>query len=128
MPAKNRAEDASTKVSTKSELHVIWHAFSREEVLKKLDSGLDEGLSKTKAKERLEQYGFNELEEGKKTTFLQMVIEQLNSFVVIKLIVASIISAFLGESVDAIAIILIVILNTIMASCRIHAHKKNWMR
>ena len=110
MPAKERAED----VSTKSDLQVTWHALSREEVLKKLDTGLDQGLSQTQAGERLEKYGYNQLEEGKKTTFLQMVIEQLNSFVVILLIVAAVISAFLGEIVDSIAIITIVVLNTIM--------------
>ncbi len=110
MPAKVRAEDASTK----SDLQVTWHALSREDVLTKLDTGLDQGLSETQAKERLEKYGYNQLEEGKKTTFLQMVIEQLNSFVVILLIVAAVISAFLGEIVDSAAIITIVVLNTIM--------------
>jgi Ca2+-transporting ATPase len=110
MPAKERAEGASTK----SDLQVTWHALSREEVLNKLDTGLDQGLSETQAGERLEKYGYNQLEEGKKTTFLQMVIAQLNSFVVILLIVAAVISAFLGEIVDSVAIITIVILNTIM--------------
>lgn len=96
------------------ELQVTWHALSREEVLEKLDSGLDKGLTDSQADERLAKFGPNQLEEGKRTTFLEMVIEQLNSFVVILLIVAAIISAFLGEGVDAAAIITIVILNTVM--------------
>jgi Ca2+-transporting ATPase len=122
MPAKERAEGASTK----SDLQVTWHALSREEVLNKLDTGLDQGLSETQAGERLEKYGYNQLEEGKKTTFLQMVIAQLNSFVVILLIVAAVISAFLGEIVDSIAIITIVILNTIMGVVQESRAQMHW--
>jgi Ca2+-transporting ATPase len=96
------------------DLQVTWHALSREQVLEKLDSGLEQGLSGEQAKSRIEKYGPNELEEGKKTTFLQMVIAQLNSFVVILLIVAAAISALLGETIDAIAIVTIVVLNTVM--------------
>ena len=96
------------------DLQVTWHALSREQVLDKLGTGLEKGLSGEQAKERIDKYGANQLEEGKKTTFLQMVIAQLNSFVVILLIVAAAISALLGETIDAIAIVTIVILNTVM--------------
>ena len=109
MPANIPAQAAPAK-----DLQVTWHALSREQVLEKLDSGLENGLSADQAKARIGQYGLNQLEEGKKTTFLQMVIDQLNSFVVILLIVAAVISALLGETIDAIAIITIVILNTVM--------------
>ncbi|MBN2678399.1 MAG: HAD-IC family P-type ATPase, partial [Anaerolineaceae bacterium] len=93
---------------------ISWHAVSSDEILQKLDTQLEKGLTNQEAEKRLQEYGPNQLEEGKHTTFLQMVLRQLNNFVVILLIVASIISAFLGEWVDASAIIAIVILNTIM--------------
>ena len=110
MPAKNMAENSHAD----ADLHVTWHSLSREEVLEKLGSGIDKGLSGAKAKERLDEYGPNQLKEGKKTSFLQLVLEQLSSFVVIMLIVAAVISLFLGETVDALAIITIVVLNTVM--------------
>ena len=110
MPAKNNAGS----VSTEKDIEVTWHALSREEVLEKLDSGLEEGLSNNEAAKRLEKYGPNQLAEGKKTTFWEMVYEQLNNFVIIMLVVAAVISAFLGEVVDAGAIIAIVVLNTVM--------------
>ncbi len=110
MPAKDMAKNSHAK----KDLNFTWHALSREEVLEKLGSGLEKGLSDSQAKERLEMYGANQLKEGKKTTFLEMVIEQLSNFVVIMLIVAAAISMFLGEMVDAIAIITIVVLNTVM--------------
>ena len=110
MPANNTAEE----LPASPDMKVTWHALSGKEVLEKLGSALDKGLSKDEAAKRLEKFGLNQLKEGKKTTFLQMVIEQLSSFVVIMLIVAAIISIFLGETVDAIAIITIVVLNTVM--------------
>ena len=110
MPAKNNAGS----VSAENDIEVTWHALSREEVLKKLDSGFEEGLPNKEAAERLEKYGPNQLAEGKKTTFWEMVYEQLNNFVIIMLIVAAVISALLGEVVDAGAIIAIVVLNTVM--------------
>ena len=110
MPANKGGEDALVK----KDLQVTWHALSREDVLEKLGSRFEEGLSSQQAKSRLEKFGPNELEEGEKITFWQMVFDQLNNFVVIMLIVASVISALLGETVDAVAIITIVVLNTIM--------------
>ena len=110
MPAKNNAGSAPAA----NDINVTWHALSREEVLNKLDSGLEVGLSNEQANKRLEKYGPNQLAEGKKTTFWEMIYEQLNNFVIIMLVVAAIISAFLGEAVDAGAIIAIVVLNTIM--------------
>ncbi len=93
---------------------VSWHALSTEETLNSLETQLDQGLSAKEAANRLQKYGPNQLEEKARTTFLQMVISQLNNFVVILLIVAALISAILGEWVDASAIIAIVILNTVM--------------
>jgi len=110
MPAKNPAGS----VSVDTDINVTWHALSREEVLKKLDSRIEEGLSSEAAAKRLEKYGPNELAEGKKTTFWEMIYDQLNNFVIIMLIVAAVISAFLGEVIDASAIIAIVVLNTVM--------------
>lgn len=96
------------------DLQVTWHALGRQETLKKLGTAVEQGLTSGEAEKRLEKFGPNQLAEGKRTTFLQMVFAQLNNFVVIMLIVAAAISAFLGETVDSIAIVTIVVLNTIM--------------
>jgi len=111
MSAKHIAE---VQPATNSDVEIIWHSLSQEEVLDRLQSPLEKGLSSQEAAARKEKYGPNELQEGKKHTFWDMVWEQLNNFVIIMLIVAALISAFLGEIVDAGAIIAIVILNTIM--------------
>ena len=110
MPAKENAG----KTMPAGDYDVTWHALSREQVLEKLDSGLGKGLSSQEASERQQKYGPNQLAEGKKTTFWQMVYDQLNNFVIIMLMVAAIISAIVGEPVDSAAIVAIVVLNTIM--------------
>ena len=56
----------------------------------------------------------NELEEAPPTTFWQMLWAQINSFVIYLLLGAAIVSALLGDYVEAIAILAIVVLNAIM--------------
>jgi Ca2+-transporting ATPase len=90
-----------------------WHALEADEVLRDLKVH-DEGLSSEEAAERRRRYGHNELEEGRPAGFWAMLWAQLNNFVVILLIVASAVSALLGEWVDASAILAIVVLNTVL--------------
>ena len=66
------------------------------------------------AARRLKQYGPNQLDEKPRPTFFQLVLDQLRNFVVILLIVAALISAVLGEWVEAGAILAIVVLNAIL--------------
>src|SRR5512138_1881842 len=90
-----------------------WHALGTKEVLEHLQVQ-GNGLTSAEAKRRLEQFGPNQLKEAPRPTFLQMLWEQLNNFVVILLIVASIISAVLGDYVEAGAILAIVVLNSVL--------------
>ncbi|NDJ54927.1 MAG: cation-translocating P-type ATPase [Chloroflexi bacterium] len=91
---------------------VEWHHLPASEVLKELRlSDVDGGLTEEEASKRIEQYGYNQLKEQPRPTLLERLLNQLKDLVVILLIVASALSAILGEWVEAIAIILIVILN-----------------
>jgi Ca2+-transporting ATPase len=100
--------------STAEPVSVTWHALSAEEVLKRLETPGNTGLTTAQVEERQKKYGPNQLEEKPRATFLQLVLEQLKSFIVILLIVAAIISALLGEWIDAGAIMAIVVLNAIL--------------
>ena len=96
------------------DVSLSWHSLESNEVLEKLTTAHQTGLTSQEAAERLKLRGPNALVEAPRPTFLMMVLDQLKSFVVILLIVASIISAILGEWVDASAIIAIVVLNAIL--------------
>lgn len=82
-----------------------------DEVVALLESDEKKGLSSTLAMERLEQDGANELSEGEKKSLGAKLVEQFKDALVLILIAASMISFFVGEGVDALVIIAIVILN-----------------
>jgi Ca2+-transporting ATPase len=90
-----------------------WHTLSSEQVLSHFEVQ-DNGLTTEDAKKRIEIYGPNQLKEAPRPSFLQTLWEQLNNFVVILLIVASLISALLGDYVEAAAIMAIVVLNAVL--------------
>jgi P-type Ca2+ transporter type 2C len=90
-----------------------WHALPAKEVFDHLKVH-EGGLTSAEAAQRREQYGPNQLTEAPRPGFLQLLWEQFNNFIVMLLIVASIVSALLGEWVDASAIIAIVLLNAIL--------------
>lgn len=87
-----------------------WHAMDIEEVIKELSTDTFKGLRLEEVRERLERYGWNEIEEVKKRTAFKMLIEQFSNFLILILIIASIVSMFLGELIDSISILAIVVL------------------
>jgi Ca2+-transporting ATPase len=90
-----------------------WHDLSMESVFSRLKASA-EGLSIEEVKRRQAKYGPNELKEKPRPTFFQLVLEQFKNFIVILLIVASIISALLGDVLEAGVIMAIVVLNAIL--------------
>ncbi|MFH1212358.1 MAG: calcium-translocating P-type ATPase, SERCA-type [Candidatus Woesearchaeota archaeon] len=86
------------------------HSLSLKQVFQNLACS-EQGLSEAEAKERLQRHGFNELKREKKTSKLKIFFSQFNSFIIYILLAATIISAVLGETIDAIVIFIIVILN-----------------
>jgi len=104
-------EKYTPRVITKRPDGDSWHALDADEVLQQLDTLADRGLGAAEVERRLKEHGPNALTEAPPPTFWQMLFEQFNNFVVIMLIVAALISAFLGEFVEATAIMAIVVLN-----------------
>jgi Ca2+-transporting ATPase len=90
-----------------------WH-LEIEDAAKSLDSNLSSGLTSQEASVRLEKYGPNQLKEVKKYSALSIFFGQFKDFIIWVLIGAAIVSGFLKEWVDALAIIAIVILNAIL--------------
>ena len=100
-------------IRTKKIYKRSWHALKVDEVLRDLQVH-ENGLTAEEASRRLHRYGPNQLQEAPRPGFGIILWEQLNNFVVILLIASSIISALLGEWIDALAILSIVVLNTIL--------------
>ena len=88
-----------------------WHQLGVDDVAQRLGTSREQGLSEQEASARLEKYGPNRLEEAPPTSFLAMLWEQLNNFVVYLLFAAAAISMILGEWIEASAVLAIVVLN-----------------
>jgi P-type Ca2+ transporter type 2C len=74
----------------------------------------DKGLTEEEAAKRLKEYGPNELKEGKKISPLKIFLSQFADFIVWILIAAIAISMFLGEWVESIVILIILIINAVI--------------
>ncbi|MDO9121016.1 MAG: HAD-IC family P-type ATPase, partial [Anaerolineaceae bacterium] len=109
---KEKKQDASLKAA--DDLTVAWYALGATEVLNRLATTPEKGLTVAEVENRQQIHGLNQLTEKPRATFLQLVFAQLKSFVIILLIVASVISMVLGEWVNSAAILLIVILNAVL--------------
>ena len=90
-----------------------WHSQSAEDVLARLNSTAT-GLSSQGAAQRLAAHGLNELKEGERVNPMRILLGQFKSLIVWILIAAGVISGLLGEGVDAIAILAIVVLNAVV--------------
>jgi Ca2+-transporting ATPase len=92
----------------------VWHSLDAGEIFRMFGTTPDSGLSEEEAKKRLGVCGPNELREAPRPGLPSLILEQFNNFIVIVLIIASMISAVLGDIVEALAILAIVILNAIL--------------
>lgn len=98
----------------------MWYTLNIDEIIRKLRTNINYGLSNDEAKKRLELNGMNKLQDKKKESIIIKVIKQFNDFMIIILIIASVISAVMayiektGDYIDSIIIIAIVIFNAIM--------------
>jgi Ca2+-transporting ATPase len=90
------------------------HGKPVAEVVSSFRSHLDNGLTQQEAQERLQALGANELTEKPRPGFLSLLWNQFNNYLVIILIVAALIALALGEWVDSIAIMIIVVLNAVV--------------
>ncbi|MDO8541497.1 MAG: cation-translocating P-type ATPase [Opitutaceae bacterium] len=91
----------------------VWHSQSADDVLAKLGSSAA-GLSAEEAARRLSADGPNELKEGRRISPWQILLGQFKSLIIWILIGAGVISGVLGERIDAIAILAIVVLNAVI--------------
>jgi Ca2+-transporting ATPase len=88
-----------------------WHTLELAQAAALLSTSLDTGLTEAEADDRWARLGPNELQEAPRPGFWNNLIAQFNNFIVIVLIVASLVSAVLGDYFEAGAIMAIVVLN-----------------
>ena len=75
---------------------------------------ISRGLTTKEAEKRQRNYGLNEISHKKKTSPIIIFLSQFNDFIVWVLIAATVISGLMGDTADAITILIIVVVNAIM--------------
>jgi Ca2+-transporting ATPase len=91
-----------------------WWSEDMQKVAVELGSDVDKGLSSQEVYDRRAKFGPNQLEEKEGRPIIALFLDQFKDFMIWVLIGAALVSGFLKEWVDAIAIIGIVILNAIL--------------
>jgi len=86
-----------------------WHSMEMASLLGELDTDPQRGLAAEEAQRRLEIYGYNELAVEEKTSPFTLFINQFKNTLIIILLVATVLSALVGELVDAGIIVVIVL-------------------
>lgn len=90
------------------------HGKPIEDLVNGFQTHLDHGLTQQEARDRLAKFGANELTERPRPGFFSLLWDQFNNYLVIILIIAALVSLALGEYVDSIAIMVIVVLNAVV--------------
>ena len=96
---------------TLKETTPLWHTLPTEEVLSRLES-TSIGLTKDEAAARLAEHGCNELEASRHISPWAIFFEQFKNVLIVILLVATALSAFVGHGIEGIAIAVIVICPT----------------
>ncbi|MDT2816175.1 cation-translocating P-type ATPase [Vagococcus carniphilus] len=96
----------------KQQLNDAFYTEEVSSVLDKMETTLD-GLSTGEVNKRLEDYGHNQLDEGKKKSWLSKFGDQFKDFMIIILLVAAVLSFVMGDRVEAIMIIVVVMIMAI---------------
>lgn len=91
---------------------MLWHEMDVKAALKSLETDR-RGISEEEARKRSEKYGLNEIKDEEKISATSIFLSQFANFLVIILIAATVFSAFVGELLDASAIFIIVVLNSV---------------
>ena len=85
----------------------------QDAILSKYDTNL-EGLSLNQVNERQAKFGPNELKEKKKKSKIQIFLMQFADILIILLILAAIASYFIGDIIDSLVILFVVVLNAVV--------------
>lgn len=101
-----------------------WYLLSKEETIEKTNSNI-EGLTKKEANYRLNKNGKNELPKSKQKTFLDVFISQFKNPIVYILLITMILSFIVGEYIDGLFILFVILIDAVLGSVQEYKSNKN---
>jgi Ca2+-transporting ATPase len=93
--------------------HASWHSLGTEDVLSQQES-THEGLTPDEVARRLESFGPNALPETRRRNLIHLFLRQFQSPLIYILFVAALMAMFLGKHGDALVILAVVIVNSLI--------------
>lgn len=91
-----------------------WYAYSNTDVRDELATSIEVGLTMAEAKNRLLQFGYNNLPATPPRSAFSRLVSQLNNVLILILLTAAIATLFLGQLTDSIIIFSVVLINTLI--------------
>jgi P-type Ca2+ transporter type 2C len=88
-----------------------WHALSPDDVMRLLDVNSTSGLTTSQVKPRQQRYGLNALQRIQARPAWRVLVDQFASIVIALLAIAAVIAWLMGDSAEAIAILVVLVLN-----------------
>lgn len=92
----------------------MWYSEQTTDVLQKLNVNFNTGLSENEVRERLQEHGQNKIQGKKKKTVFQLFLAQLQDWLIYILFAAALITGFMGEYVDTVIIMLVIVINAVL--------------
>src|ERR1700722_6539621 len=112
---RSRSTVMNSQVTTGSQSDFTpWHAVAADEVIRRLDTNVQSGLSAANVQQRLEKYGHNRLPEGRKQGPFKRFLLQFNNILVYVLLGAGFVKLMVGLWLDASIILAVVVLNALL--------------
>jgi len=102
-----------------------WYTRTAQEAIEFWRTDPHDGLTSSEVKSRIAEFGYNEMVEKEKTPWWKRFFAQFQDFMVLVLLAATLISAFLGEYVDSATILAIVMINAILGFVQEHRAEKS---
>jgi Ca2+-transporting ATPase len=93
-----------------------WHTLRPAEALQRFETDASRGLDPAEAAARLQRHGPNLIVEQRRRSLAGIFASQFRDFMIIVLLAAALVSGFVGEAQDTIAIVVIVLLNAVIGA------------
>jgi Ca2+-transporting ATPase len=91
-----------------------WHTRTVAEVVQQLSASLEQGLTGAEAAARLTRYGPNALTEAKQRSAFAILLHQFRSLMIVLLVVASGVAFAVGEVIEGVAVVVVILLNAVI--------------
>lgn len=111
---KQQPPEVATVAAASAATTTEWHTLSAEQALQSQTVEAAVGLSQPEAAERLKHYGANQLAEKPPRPAWHLLLAQFKSFLIVVLLVAASVAAFIGDLSDGMVILGVVVINALL--------------